>query len=203
MGDYNDLLKSDLVTLAEERNLDASGTKADIIARLVADDDAHDDVEVDLDEEIETDDLPSLDASSSPDPTPAPVQPEPQPVADESDGDPTPVARESGAWDKLGRDVYDTFKDETKELWAEGKEDRAWLLSVSQRIAKQKYLAARAESNSIRNMHEVNLKHLYTQIEGETARKKMHFVKGGDSIFLKIVMTTIKTLAGALVTAVI
>ena len=37
--DYAPLLKSDLVDMAEERGLDSSGTKADIIARLEDDDD--------------------------------------------------------------------------------------------------------------------------------------------------------------------
>ncbi len=196
--DYTDLKKTELVEIAEERGLDASGTKADIIARLEGDD-AATDVEIDLDTEVEIED--ADDSSSTAEPAPAPAQSEPAPVADGDD--PSPVARESGPWNKLGRDIYDTFRDETKELWEDGAEDRKWLLSVAQRIAKQKYLAARAESNATRQMHETNLKHLYAQIEGETARKKMAFVKNGDSIFLKIVNTTIKTLAGALITAVI
>lgn len=36
--DYSDLKKDELVALAEERGLDSSGTKADIIERLEADD---------------------------------------------------------------------------------------------------------------------------------------------------------------------
>jgi hypothetical protein len=32
--DYNTLLKADLVSLAEKRGLDTSGTKADLVARL-------------------------------------------------------------------------------------------------------------------------------------------------------------------------
>lgn len=32
--DYGSLLKADLVALAQERGLDSSGTKADIVARL-------------------------------------------------------------------------------------------------------------------------------------------------------------------------
>jgi len=203
--DYTDLKKSELVELAEERGIDSSGTKTDIIDRLEGDDAT---VDADNDAADEHADLPLLDEvdpeSSSldvPAPAPAPAESVPAPVA--TSDDPSPVARESGAWNKLGRDIYDTFKDEAKELWGGGKEDRAWLLSVAQRIAKQKYLATRAESNSAKNAHETNLKHLYVQIEGETARKKMVFVSGGDEIFLKIVKTTIKMLSGPLIAAVL
>lgn len=38
--DYSQLVKADLVQLAEYRGLDSSGTKADIIARLEEDDGA-------------------------------------------------------------------------------------------------------------------------------------------------------------------
>lgn len=38
--DYAPRLKTDLIEMAEERGLDSSGTKADIIARLEDDDDA-------------------------------------------------------------------------------------------------------------------------------------------------------------------
>ena len=37
-GNYDDLLKDDLVALANERGVDSSGTKAEIIERLVAQD---------------------------------------------------------------------------------------------------------------------------------------------------------------------
>jgi len=195
MGDYTDLKKADLIDLADEREIDSSGTKADIIARLEA---------ADADVIAEGDDLPSLDDAdeSSADPEPlAPAQPEPEVVA--GDDDPKPVARESGPWDALGKDIYSTLKEQAADLWQDGKEDRKWLLSVAQRIAKQKYLAGRADTNAQRRVHETNLRHLDAQFHGEVARMKMNFVKDGDGVFMVVLRTIVKTLAGSLVAAVL
>jgi hypothetical protein len=183
---YDDMKRSALSALADSRGLDAAGTKAELIDRLREQD---------------------ASVPAAPPATAAKADA----VADEAAdavaaGDaepsvPAPSPKESGAWDDLGASLYQTLREEAKDVWNAGAEDREWLRSIAQRIAKEKYLAARGESNSVRQAHATNLLHLEAQLRGEIVRKRMAFTAAGSVVFEKILVTVLKTVASALLGA--
>lgn len=206
MGEYDDLKKADLIALAEERGLDASGTKAEIIARLEVDDVTATDAGADPGPEPPPDTIaPGPVASSIADPPPAPAAPVPTaPVAAAPPApEPPPAVVAPKPWDALKRDVLQTLRDESADLWEEGKTDVQFLGRVAEDVAREKWRAATATGTVERRRAETNLRHLQAQVRGQVAIRKMALVRGGDRVLERVLNVAIRSVASTALAAIL
>lgn len=182
-----------------------------------ADDDADDpdagpgDKDEDEDEEEGDDEDDGDEPEDAPEPEPEPAvavpvghQPVHEPVADDdlaNQGRP-PNKRGVQPWDKIKVEVLTGLRESASDLWEEGKEQIGFLGAIAEDIAKQTWLAKFGDVGQKRNAV-TNLKHLSAQVRSRTALVKMHLIKQGDSLLLKVLQTTIRVAIGALVSAVV
>jgi hypothetical protein len=90
----------------------------------------------------------------------------------------------------LQEQILFLMKDSVKDLWS--KEDTSFLTQLSIDISKEKLLS---ETSPNPTEHQQNLIHLAATLQGEITIKQLKLKKNMEDIFIKILITIIKTVA--------
>ena len=107
------------------------------------------------------------------------------------------------AWDTLATKIEADVNDQIADLYDDAKDAATFAAEFAQKLAKYKYKLATARDTFQKRQYEKNLRHLEAQMAIEAARQKIKMVRNGDILLEKILTTTIRTIAGAALGALI
>lgn len=233
-SDLLDLKADELRVLAGEMDLSTSGTKAELAARIIAEEqdallededevDADDDLDLGEGEEVEvdeSDDAALADAMADEAADPADEE-DAKALADHERAHNMGVTATPGTaatldpdrlvapaspkepWDALAKNIEADLVSQVDDLFEDAAEASVFAAEFSTKLAKYKYKLATAKDTFQKRMYAQNIKHLEAQVATEVARVRQRLVKQGDALLERILMATIKTVAGAALGALI
>ncbi len=95
-----------------------------------------------------------------------------------------------GDYGKLRSEILLLLTDQVRDLWEE--EDRNFLEQLAEDIAREKFLAVTSPTPQ---EHEKNLAFLAATLQGEITKRRLRLNKKGREIFVRVLITAIKTVA--------
>lgn len=94
-----------------------------------------------------------------------------------------------GDYGKLRSEILLLLTDQVRDLW---EEDRNFLEQLAEDIAREKFLAVTSPTPQ---EHEKNLAFLAATLQGEITKRRLRLNKKGREIFVRVLITAIKTVA--------
>lgn len=94
-------------------------------------------------------------------------------------------------WKSLYEGIFEALKEETKELWEEGKENLPWLQDIAARLAEHAF-KSRFGPEAERELHKEAIEDLKASVEIRLRSESIRIKLDKMETFRIVIMTTIR-----------